>query len=73
MQQEVQAQARVALRLAEIRTAKARRPAAVLDAQPHVFSDQDQLAQIRQNRSRAVILYAIRGGGQAAVPVDSAR
>ena len=65
LQQQVQAQAREALRLAEIRYREgADDLLTVLDAQRTLFSAQDQLAQIRQNRlDAAVDLYKALGGG----------
>lgn len=65
LQTEVQAQAREALRLAEIRYREgAEDLLSVLDAQRTLFSAQDQLAQIRQNRlDSAVGLYKALGGG----------
>ena len=65
LQQEVQAQAREALRLAEIRYREgADDLLTVLDAQRTLFSAQDQLAQIRQNRlESAVGLHKALGGG----------
>jgi NodT family efflux transporter outer membrane factor (OMF) lipoprotein len=65
LQQEVQAQAREALRLAEIRYREGVDDLlTVLDAQRTLFSAQDQLAQIRQNRLEAAVdLYKALGGG----------
>jgi NodT family efflux transporter outer membrane factor (OMF) lipoprotein len=65
LQQQVQAQAQEALRLAEIRYREgADDLLTVLDAQRTLFSAQDQLAQIRQNRlDAAVDLYKALGGG----------
>ena len=65
LQAQVQAQAREALRLAEIRYREgADDLLTVLDAQRTLFSAQDQLAQIRQNRlESAVDLYKALGGG----------
>lgn len=65
LQQQVQAQAQEALRLAEIRYREgADDVLTVLDAQRTLFSAQDQLAQIRQNRlDAAVDLYKALGGG----------
>jgi len=62
---QVQAQAREALRLAEIRyRAGADDLLTVLDAQRTLFSAQDQLAQIRLNRLEAAVsLYKALGGG----------
>ena len=68
LQVQVQAQAREALRLAEIRYREGVDDLlTVLDAQRTLFSAQDQLAQIRQNRlAAAVDLYKALGGGWAA-------
>jgi multidrug efflux system outer membrane protein len=68
LQTQVQAQAREALRLAEIRYREgADDLLTVLDAQRTLFSAQDQLAQIRQNRlDAAVNLYKALGGGWSA-------
>lgn len=65
LQREVQEQAREALRLAEIRYREGVDDLlTVLDAQRTLFSAQDQLAQIRQNRlAAAVDLYRALGGG----------
>jgi outer membrane protein TolC len=65
LQQQVQAQAAEALRLAEIRYREgADDVLTVLDAQRTLFSAQDQLAQIRQNRLEAAVdLYKALGGG----------
>lgn len=65
LQREVQAQAREALRLAEIRYREgADDSLTVLDAQRTLFNAQDQLAQIRQNRLEAAVdLYKALGGG----------
>jgi NodT family efflux transporter outer membrane factor (OMF) lipoprotein len=65
LQQDVQTQAREALRLAEIRYREGADDLInVLDAQRTLFSAQDQLAQIRQNRlDSAVGLYKALGGG----------
>jgi NodT family efflux transporter outer membrane factor (OMF) lipoprotein len=65
LQQQVQAEAREALRLAEIRYREgADDLLTVLDAQRTLFSAQDQLAQIRQNRLEAAVdLYKALGGG----------
>ena len=65
LQGEVQAQAREALRLAEVRYREgADDLLTVLDAQRTLFSAQDQLAQIRSNRlDAAVDLYKALGGG----------
>jgi len=67
LQGQVQAQAREALRLAEIRYREGVDDLlTVLDAQRTLFSAQDQLAQIRQNRlAAAVDLYKALGGGWA--------
>lgn len=76
LQQDVQAQAREALRLAEIRYREgADDLLTVLDAQRTLFSAQDQLAQIRQNRlESAVSLYKALGGGwSGAVTVAGAK
>ena len=68
LQQQVQAEAREALRLAEIRYREgADDLLTVLDAQRTLFSAQDQLAQIRLNRlDAAVSLYRALGGGWSA-------
>ncbi len=68
LQAQVQAQAREALRLAEIRYREGVDDLlTVLDAQRTLFSAQDQLAQIRQNRlAAAVDLYKALGGGWGA-------
>ena len=65
LQAQVQTQAREALRLAEIRYREgADDLLTVLDAQRTLFSAQDQLAQIRENRlESAVDLYKALGGG----------
>jgi NodT family efflux transporter outer membrane factor (OMF) lipoprotein len=65
LQGEVQAQAHEALRLAEIRYREGVDDLlTVLDAQRTLFSAQDQLAQIRQNRLEAAVgLYKALGGG----------
>ena len=65
LQQQVQAQAREALRLAEIRYREgADDLLTVLDAQRTLFNAQDQLAQIRLNRLEAAVsLYKALGGG----------
>lgn len=65
LQRQVQEQAREALRLAEIRYREGVDDLlTVLDAQRTLFSAQDQLAQIRQNRlAAAVDLYRALGGG----------
>ena len=65
LQQEVQAQAREALRLAEIRYREgADDLLTVLDAQRTLFSAQDQVAQIRLNRLQASVgLFKALGGG----------
>jgi multidrug efflux system outer membrane protein len=70
LQQQVQAQAREALRLAEIRYREgADDLLTVLDAQRTLFSAQDQLAQIRENRlDAAVDLYKALGGGWTSRP-----
>ena len=69
LQGEVQAQAREALRLAEIRYREgADDLLTVLDAQRTLFNAQDQLAQIRLNRLEAAVsLYKALGGGWSAV------
>jgi NodT family efflux transporter outer membrane factor (OMF) lipoprotein len=74
LQAQVQAQAREALRLAEIRYREGVDDLlTVLDAQRTLFSAQDQLAQIRQNRlAAAVDLYKALGGGWAAATVTAA-
>jgi len=74
LQQQVQAQAREALRLAEIRYREgADDLLTVLDAQRTLFSAQDQLAQIRQNRlDAAVDLYKALGGGWSATAAAGA-
>jgi outer membrane protein TolC len=68
LQQQVQAEAREALRLAEIRYREgADDLLTVLDAQRTLFSAHDQLAQIRLNRlDAAVSLYRALGGGWSA-------
>ena len=68
IQTEVQAQAREALRLAEIRYREgADDLLTVLDAQRTLFSAQDQLEQIRQARLEAAVdLYKALGGGWSA-------
>jgi len=65
LQAQVQAQAREALRLAEVRYREgADDLLTVLDAQRTLFSAQDQLAQIRLNRLEAAVsLYKALGGG----------
>ena len=65
LQQQVQAQAREALRLAEIRYREGVDDLlTVLDAQRTLFNAQDQLAQLRLNRlGAAVSLYKALGGG----------
>jgi NodT family efflux transporter outer membrane factor (OMF) lipoprotein len=65
VQQEVQAQSREALRLAEIRYREgADDLLTVLDAQRTLFNAQDQLAQLRRNRLEAAVsLYKALGGG----------
>jgi NodT family efflux transporter outer membrane factor (OMF) lipoprotein len=72
---EVQAQARVALRLAEIRYREgAADLLTVLDAQRTLFNAQDQLAQIRLNRLQAAVsLYKALGGGWSAAPAQLAQ
>jgi NodT family efflux transporter outer membrane factor (OMF) lipoprotein len=73
LQTQVQARAREALRLAEIRYREgADDLLAVLDAQRTLFSAQDQLAQIRLNRlGAAVNLYKALGGGWTAAPASA--
>ena len=70
LQLQVQAEAREALRLAEIRYREgADDLLTVLDAQRTLFSAQDQLAQIRENRlDAAVDLYKALGGGWTSGP-----
>jgi outer membrane protein TolC len=65
LQAQVQAQAREALRLAEVRYREgADDLLVVLDAQRTLFSAQDQLAQLRLNRlESSVSLYKALGGG----------
>jgi NodT family efflux transporter outer membrane factor (OMF) lipoprotein len=65
LQAQVQAQAREALRLAEVRYREgADDLLSVLDAQRTLFSAQDQLSQIRLNRLEAAVsLYKALGGG----------
>ena len=65
LQLQVQVQAREALRLSEIRYREGVDDLlSVLDAQRTLFSAEDQLAQIRQNRlASAVDLYKALGGG----------
>jgi NodT family efflux transporter outer membrane factor (OMF) lipoprotein len=72
---EVQAQASVALRLAEIRYREgAADLLTVLDAQRTLFNAQDQLAQIRLNRLQAAVsLYKALGGGWSAAPAQLAQ
>ncbi|MDB5866071.1 MAG: putative outer membrane protein [Betaproteobacteria bacterium] len=72
---EVQAQASVALRLAEIRYREgAADLLTVLDAQRTLFNAQDQLAQIRLNRLQAAVsLYKALGGGWSAAPARLAQ
>jgi len=73
LQTQVQARAREALRLAEIRYREgADDLLTVLDAQRTLFSAQDQLAQIRLNRlGAAVNLYKALGGGWTAAPASA--
>ncbi|MGZ9038092.1 MAG: efflux transporter outer membrane subunit [Burkholderiales bacterium] len=68
LQTQVQAQAREALRLAEIRYREGVDDLlGVLDAQRTLFSAQDQLAQIRLNRLQSSVnLYKALGGGWTA-------
>ena len=68
LQREVQAQAREALRLAEIRYREGVDDLlTVLDAQRTLFSADDQLSQIRRGRLEAAVdLYKALGGGWAA-------
>lgn len=68
LQTQVQAQAREALRLAEIRYREGVDDLlGVLDAQRTLFSAQDQLAQIRLSRLEAAVnLYKALGGGWSA-------
>jgi NodT family efflux transporter outer membrane factor (OMF) lipoprotein len=65
VQQQVQVQAREALRLAEIRYKEGVDDLlSVLDAQRTLFNAQDQLAQLRRNRLEAAVsLYKALGGG----------
>lgn len=65
LQDQVQTRARESLRLAEVRyRAGADDLLTVLDAQRTLFSAQDQLAQVRQNRLQAALsLYKALGGG----------
>jgi NodT family efflux transporter outer membrane factor (OMF) lipoprotein len=65
LQAEVQARAREALRLAEVRYREgADDLLSVLDAQRTLFDAQDQLAQVRLDRlAAAVALYKALGGG----------
>ncbi|MGZ5150000.1 MAG: efflux transporter outer membrane subunit [Burkholderiales bacterium] len=65
VQQEVQAQSREALRLAQVRYREgADDLLTVLDAQRTLFNAQDQLAQLRRNRLEAAVsLYKALGGG----------
>jgi NodT family efflux transporter outer membrane factor (OMF) lipoprotein len=75
LQLQVQAQARESLRLAEIRYREGVDDLlSVLDAQRTLFSAEDQLAQIRQNRlASAVDLYKALGGGWTGATVTAAR
>ena len=75
LQAQVQAQAREALRLAEIRYREgADDLLTVLDAQRTLFSAQDQLAQIRLNRLEAAVdLYKALGGGWNAAGAAAAQ
>ena len=68
LQAQVQAEAREALRLAEVRYREgADDLLTVLDAQRTLFNAQDQLAQIRLNRLEAAVsLYKALGGGWTA-------
>jgi NodT family efflux transporter outer membrane factor (OMF) lipoprotein len=68
VQQQVQVQAREALRLAEIRYKEGVDDLlSVLDAQRTLFNAQDQLAQLRRNRLEAAVsLYKALGGGWSA-------
>jgi NodT family efflux transporter outer membrane factor (OMF) lipoprotein len=68
IQTQVRAQAREALRLAEIRYRQgAEDLISVLDAQRTLFNAEDQLAQIRLNRLEAAVnLYKALGGGWTA-------
>jgi NodT family efflux transporter outer membrane factor (OMF) lipoprotein len=68
IQTQVRAQAREALRLAEIRYREgAEDLISVLDAQRTLFNAEDQLAQIRLNRLEAAVnLYKALGGGWSA-------
>jgi multidrug efflux system outer membrane protein len=65
LQSQVEARAREALRLAEVRYREgADDLLSVLDAQRTLFDAQDQLAQIRLDRlEAAVALYKALGGG----------
>ena len=65
LQDSVQERARESLRLAEVRYRQgADDLLTVLDAQRTLFSAQDQLAQVRQNRLQAAVsLYKALGGG----------
>jgi multidrug efflux system outer membrane protein len=65
LQDDVQAQARESLRLAEVRYQQgADDQLTVLDAQRTLFSAQDQLAQTKQSRLEAAVsLYKALGGG----------
>ena len=74
LQAQVQVQAREALRLAEIRYREGVDDLlTVLDAQRTLFSAQDQLTQIRQNRLvSAVDLYKALGGGWSGGNVTAA-
>jgi outer membrane protein, multidrug efflux system len=65
VQEQVQAEARETLRLAEVRYKEgADDLLSVLDAQRTLFGAQDQLAQLRRNRLEAAVsVYKALGGG----------
>jgi outer membrane protein, multidrug efflux system len=75
LQEDVQTQAREALRLAEIRyRAGADDLLTVLDAQRTLFAAQDGLAQIQLNRLQAAVsLYKALGGGWSGADANAAR
>jgi NodT family efflux transporter outer membrane factor (OMF) lipoprotein len=75
LQEDVQTQAREALRLAEIRyRGGADDLLTVLDAQRTLFAAQDALAQVQLNRLQgAVSLYKALGGGWSGADVSEAR
>jgi outer membrane protein TolC len=75
LQEDVQTQAREALRLAEIRyRAGADDLLTMLDAQRTLFAAQDGLAQIQLNRLQAAVsLYKALGGGWSVTDANAAR